>query len=70
MCDALNGCVGKSWQDVGEVVAHGDFEAAAAFDHGENSGYTRSGLSKSEFFRRFNIGRTSVRRILAAQTNR
>src|SRR6516165_5414645 len=43
-CDALDGCVSESGQNVGEVIANGDFESAAAFDHGEDSGYARSGL--------------------------
>ena len=43
ICDALKRCVRESGQDVGEVIAHWDFEAAAAFDHGDDSGHTRSG---------------------------
>src|SRR6266567_1498794 len=42
--EVLKGRVRESGQDVGEVVAHRDFEPAAAFDHGEDSGYARSGL--------------------------
>ena len=48
VCDALNRCVCKAWQDVGEVVAHWDFEAAAAFDYREDRGYTRPGLFTSD----------------------
>jgi hypothetical protein len=47
-CDALNGCACKAGQDVGEVGAHGDFEAAAAFDYREDRGYTRPGLFTSD----------------------
>jgi hypothetical protein len=36
LCDALDGLVRESWQDVGQVVAHGDLEPAAAFDDGED----------------------------------
>ena len=43
-CDAPKRCVREPRQDIGEVVAHRDFEAAAAFDHREDGGYTRSGL--------------------------
>src|ERR1700738_2590076 len=48
VCDALDGCVCKAGQDVGEVVAHWDFEAAAAFDYREDRGYTRAGLFTSD----------------------
>jgi hypothetical protein len=40
----MNRCVGKPGQDIREVIAYRDFESAAAFDHGEDSGYARSGL--------------------------
>ena len=43
VCDALKRCVRKPGQDVGEVIAHWDFKASAAFDHGDYGGYTRSG---------------------------
>ena len=43
VCDALKPCVRKPGQDVGEVIAHRDFEAAATFDHGDDSGHARSG---------------------------
>src|SRR6266567_1457067 len=46
--DALDGCVCKAGQDVGEVVAHWDFEAAAAFDYREDRGYTWPGLFTSD----------------------
>ena len=36
-------CVRESGEDLGEVIAHRDFEAAATFDHGDDSGYTRPG---------------------------
>jgi hypothetical protein len=39
----LKRCVRKPGQDVGEVIAHWDFKASAAFDHGDYGGYTRSG---------------------------
>ncbi len=42
--EALDGCIGESWQDVGEVVAHRDLHASAAFDDGEDRGHARSGL--------------------------
>ena len=42
--DLLNGLVGKSWQDLVQVVANRDHEPAAAFNHGEDRGHTRSGL--------------------------
>jgi hypothetical protein len=35
--------VSEPGQDLGEVIAHWDFEAAAAFDHGDDSGHARSG---------------------------
>ena len=42
--EALDGCIGESWQDVGEVVAHRDLHASTAFDHGEDRRHARSGL--------------------------
>jgi len=42
--ESLKGRVGKPGQDVSEVIAYGDVEAATAFDHGDDSGYWRSGL--------------------------
>jgi hypothetical protein len=42
--DLVNGPVGKSGQDLVQVVADRDPEAAAAFNHGEDRGHTRSGL--------------------------
>ena len=42
--EALDGCIGESWQDVSEVVAHRDLHASAAFDDGEDCGHARSGL--------------------------
>ena len=41
---ALDGCVGKSGQDVGEVVADGDLEPSTAFHYGENRRHAGSGL--------------------------
>ena len=48
VCDALNGRVGKPGQRVGEVIAHRDFEATAAFDHGDDGGHARSGRFASD----------------------
>src|ERR1017187_9639894 len=42
--DLLNRPVGKSGQDLVQVFANRDPEAAAAFNHGEYRGHTRSGL--------------------------
>src|SRR3954462_6011886 len=42
--EALTGCVGKGGQDVGEVFAYGDVEAATAFDRRDDCRYSRSGL--------------------------
>jgi hypothetical protein len=42
--DLLNGPVGKSGQDLIQVVADRDSESAATFDHGEDRSHTRSGL--------------------------
>ncbi len=42
--DFLNVPVGESGQDVVQVIADGDPEPAAAFNHGEDRGHTRSGL--------------------------
>jgi hypothetical protein len=42
--DALDGDVGESGHDVGEIVADRNLESSAAFDHGEDCGYARSGL--------------------------
>lgn len=36
--------IGETWQDVGEVIAHRDLQAATAFDHREDSRYPRSGV--------------------------
>ena len=38
--DAAHGCVGKSWQDVGQVIAHRDLEPTAAFDNGEDRSHS------------------------------
>jgi hypothetical protein len=46
--DSLKRCVRKSGQDVGEVIAHRDFEATAAFDHGDDGGHARSGRFASD----------------------
>jgi len=46
--DSLKGRVGKPRQDVGEVIAHWDFEATAAFDHGDDGGHARSGRFASD----------------------
>src|ERR1035441_1638650 len=40
ICDAADGCVGQSWQDVGEVIAHGDLEPTAAFDNREDCSHS------------------------------
>jgi hypothetical protein len=45
--EALKSRVGKAWQDVGEVIAYRDVETATAFDHRNDSGYSRSGLLTS-----------------------
>jgi len=42
--EALDGCIGESWQDVSQIVAHRDLHASAAFDDGEDRGHARSGL--------------------------
>ena len=42
--DLVNGPVGKSGQDLVQVVADRDPEPAAAFNHGEDRGHTRPGL--------------------------
>ena len=42
--DLLNGPVGKSGQDLIQVVADRVPELAAAFNHAEDRGHTRSGL--------------------------
>ena len=42
--EALDGCIGESGQDGGEVVAHRNAEPAAAFDDGEDCGHARSDL--------------------------
>jgi len=42
--DALDGGVGESWQDVGEVVAHRNLEPSAAFDHREDRRNARPSL--------------------------
>ncbi len=42
--DLLNGLVVKSWQDLVQVVANRDPEPAAALNHGDDRGHTRSGL--------------------------
>jgi hypothetical protein len=46
--DLLNGTVGKSWQDLVQVFADRDPEAAATFDYGEDRGHTRPGLFTSD----------------------
>ena len=46
--DALKGSVGEAWQDVGEVIAYGDVEAATALDDGDDCGYSRPGLLTSD----------------------
>jgi len=40
----LNGLVGKSWQDLVQVVADWDSESATAFNHGQDRGHTQPGL--------------------------
>ena len=47
-CDALQQCVGKPRQGIGEVIAHRDFKATAAFYHREDSGYAWSSLFASD----------------------
>jgi hypothetical protein len=42
--EVLIGPVGKSWQDLVQVVGDRDPESAATFDHGEDRGHTRSVL--------------------------
>src|SRR5579864_3297181 len=42
--DALNRCVCEPGEDFGEVVAHRDFESAAAFNDGEDCCDARTGL--------------------------
>jgi hypothetical protein len=42
--EAVKRSVCKPRQDVGEVMAHRDVEPATAFDHGDDCGYSRSGL--------------------------
>jgi len=46
--DPLDGCVGETGQDVGQIFANRDGEAAAAFDDGEDSGYARPGLGTAD----------------------
>ena len=46
--EALDGCIGESGQDVSEVVAHRDLDAAVAFDDGEDCGQARSGLLSAD----------------------
>ena len=43
-CDALNGCVCKSGQDVGEVIADRDLEPSTTFHNREDGGYARPSL--------------------------
>jgi hypothetical protein len=43
-CDALNGCVRKSGQDVGEVIADRDLEPSTTFHNQEDGGYARPSL--------------------------
>jgi 3-demethylubiquinone-9 3-methyltransferase len=43
-CDAMHGECGQARQDTGEVVTNRDFEAAAAFNDGQNSGHLRASL--------------------------
>jgi hypothetical protein len=35
-CDALTRCDLKSCQDLGKVIAHQDYEAVRAFNHGQD----------------------------------
>lgn len=42
--DTLKRRVCQSWEDAGEVVAHRDFESAAAFNDGEDCCDARPGL--------------------------
>jgi hypothetical protein len=44
VCDALNGCVCKSGQDVGEVIADRDLEPSTTFHTREDGGYARPSL--------------------------
>jgi len=46
--DSLKGRVGKPRQDVGEVIAHWDFEPTTAFDDRHNRGHARSGRFASD----------------------
>ena len=57
--DLLNGPVGKSWQDLIQVVADRDPEPAA-FDHGEDRGHTRSGLLAADVDPVFSARRDST----------
>ena len=50
--DLLNELVGKSGQDLVQVVADRYPEPAAAFNHGEDRGHTRSGLLAADMYPR------------------
>ena len=42
--EAMDGRVGEAGEDSGQVIAHGDVDAAAGFDDGEDGGDFGSGL--------------------------
>ena len=44
MWQSVDGSVGESGQDGGEVLTHGDLESAAGFDDGKDCGNAWSGL--------------------------
>jgi len=46
--EALKRRIGKSRQDVGEVITYRDVEAATAFDHRDDCGYSWPGLLTSD----------------------
>src|SRR3954471_11994590 len=43
-CDVMDGECRQTRQDAGQVVTNRDFEAAAAFNYGQNSGHLRASL--------------------------
>jgi len=50
ICDELDGHVCQSGQDLMKVFADRDLEPAAAFNHGEDRGHTRSGLLAADVY--------------------
>ena len=58
--DLLNGPVGKSGQDLIQVVADRVPELAAAFNHAEDRGHTRSGLLAADVDPVFSARRDST----------